>query len=169
MSRFKKGQIIYRASEWCIRQNADGQSKAGHYVYVVLDTVVDACGKKKVTFYDKDIHTFCRSCNADHPDLCATPEEAMARIQAILEFRKNNNEVIEKECPQYNAGATNSTFQIVQNIYKDNSVGYSQLREDLAYLKRKDHNTEDILSILRPCLILWYPDGCKPYGYRKYF
>jgi ferredoxin len=155
MSRFKKGQQIYRASSWGIPHkdcNITGFPK--HFVYVALSKVVDACGKKKVTFYDKEIHTFCRSCNANYPDLFATHEEALAKLEVMIVEKKKSNELQENKDPSRFAGMTSSTFQIVKTVYADNESGYVQLRKDLASLEH--FNSVIGRAILRPSFYVKY-------------
>ncbi len=155
MSRFKKGQTIYRASSWHIpHKDCNNNGFPVHFVYVALSKVVDACGKKKVTFYDNGQFTLCRSCIADYPDLFATYEEAIAKLEVMIVEQKKSNELQEAKDPSRSAGMTSSTFQIVKTVYADNESGYVQLRKDLASLEH--FNSVIGRATLRPSLWVKY-------------
>ena len=51
--KFKKGQIVYQASLFTCSLGADRKSLYGINGGIVIARLVDACGKKQVTFYDR--------------------------------------------------------------------------------------------------------------------
>jgi hypothetical protein len=155
MSRFNKGQTIYRASEWHIcHKDCSIYGYPVHHVYVVLSNVVDACGKKRVTFYDNGVRTICRSYDADNLDICATYEEALARMDVLIEKQKEYNKLKDQEDPCY-AGIMNSTFQIVKTVYPDNESGYIQLRNDLSSLEHISPKNK-IRKLLPSSFVRWF-------------
>ena len=75
MPRFKKGQTVYKSS-----LNHSEHDKI--LMFAVVERVVDSCGKKRVTFYDRgNDFIFGKSDNPDSEHLHETAEGAFKYLE----------------------------------------------------------------------------------------
>lgn len=132
-ARFKKGQTIYRAGLWSeTRMDQTGKSM---FVFVVFESVVDACGKKRVTFYDNDLQPIHHSDRPDNKNLCETPEMAFARCRELVAETMERCERMTREAVEtgykWFATANQSVFHVHPVINMDGHEGYKKLKEQL--------------------------------------
>lgn len=82
--RFAKGQVVYYASANFSRNAAPREGVVDPSLGVVIERVVDACGTKQITFFNRGglDCVFGRSKSASSPNICSTPEEAFAYLRA---------------------------------------------------------------------------------------
>jgi hypothetical protein len=123
--RFQVGQEIFQVSEWSETQIGDrkhNRVQAVRVEYRVHSRIVDACGKKQITFVERDErkitdYVLGRRHDADSCVLFATKDEAFAEIARMIEEKKSSIADRVAREPEWFGLQANNEYFVNQTVF----------------------------------------------------